>query len=364
MVKKALLVVAMLALLVTPAFAQRGYTQKQITFANDYSLSTPCTDIAWVKIYNLGTETASTIKGDRGGAVAVTNPITRTSTNSTLNASLGLVTWFSTAEKCDVEASVGGVIVRITDVRSVDTRIIVPKTTAPRTTWAKGGFVKQFGEQPVCVQEDGTAASGVDTEVNLALMHGLVFEFQNINTQTILVPNIAATGLDIAKDLTDTDGLELTQGIVASSPAAFTVGTDGAFHFLARVYLTDVSGTDDFLIGFRKAEAYQAAVDNYDEMAALNIISGDITIETILNAGATTSTDTTDNWADTTSKTVGVHVSAAGVVTYTIDGVAPTTTAAFTFDDAEVVVPFIYFIHDGDVAEATILQRWDCGLDN
>ena len=39
-------------------------------------------------------------------------------------------------------------------------------------------------------------------------------------------------------------------------------------------------------------------VDDYDEAAFLNVILGDIYIETILNNAATTSTDTTNNVTD------------------------------------------------------------------
>ena len=42
-------------------------------------------------------------------------------------------------------------------------------------------------------------------------------------------------------------------------------------------------------------------------------------------------------------------VSAAGVVTYTIDGVAPTVTAAYTFTAALGVIPFVRFLHAADV---------------
>jgi hypothetical protein len=62
--------------------------------------------------------------------------------------------------------------------------------------------------------------------------------------------------------------------------------------------LSDVDGTDDCAIGWRKAEAYQAAIDSYDEMAAINVIAGAIKIETILNNGTTATTDTTDTIAD------------------------------------------------------------------
>jgi hypothetical protein len=115
-------------------------------------------------------------------------------------------------------------------------------------------------------------------------------------------------------------------------------------------------------VGFRKAAAYTANIDDYTDFAVLNVISGDIYIETADDNAATTSTDTTDNWADGASKTLEVYVSAAGVVTYKIDGVAPTTTAAFTFDNGDTVVPFFYFLHAADVAGSVLLESWECGL--
>jgi hypothetical protein len=98
-------------------------------------------------------------------------------------------------------------------------------------------------------------------------------------------------------------------------------------------------------------------------MACLNVISGNIEIETILNGGATTTTDTTDNWANDGEHTLEIYVSAAGVVTYKIDGVAPTVTAAFTFDPAEVVVPFFFMLHaTASQAGAVLLESWEVGL--
>jgi hypothetical protein len=51
-----------------------------------------------------------------------------------------------------------------------------------------------------------------------------------------------------------------------------------------------------------------------------------------------------------------------GAVTYEIDGVAPTSVAAFSFDDAEVVVPFFYFLNDTDLVDTLEISEWECGL--
>lgn len=225
-------------------------------------------------------------------------------------------------------------------------------------------FVQEFFDaEPVSVAKAGAgAATGTAGDENLMKLNDSLWEYHILGTQTIVSPTMGVGGLDINMDQTADDGVELCLGINAANRGVFTVGTDAAFYAKMQFSIADVSGTDDCAFGFRKVEAYQAAIDNYDEMASLNVISGDIKIETILNGGATTTTDTTDNWADAATHTLEVYVSAAGVVTYKIDGAAPTTTAAFTFDDGEVVVPFFYFLNATDVAGEVVCKYFECGL--
>ncbi len=203
--------------------------------------------------------------------------------------------------------------------------------------------------------------TGTGGDENIMILPEGTLEYHMLGTQTLLgfIPN--ASGLDVSLDQTDDDGVEICGGILASSKLAFIVGTDPAFYAKMEFNIADVSGTDDCAFGFRKVEAYQANIDDYDEMAALNVISGNITIETILNAGATTSTDTTNNWADGETHELEVRVSAAGVVTYKIDEGTPATVAEFTFDDGEVIVPFFYFLHSSDVAGVVTLTHFECG---
>ncbi|KKL64956.1 hypothetical protein LCGC14_2159770, partial [marine sediment metagenome] len=88
-----------------------------------------------------------------------------------------------------------------------------------------------------------------------------------------------------------------------------------------------------------------------------------VNLETILNGGGTTTTDTTEtDVVDAGAHTYGIHVSAAGVVTYTFDGSAPTAVAAFTFDDGEVVVPFFFFLSNTTPSNC-IITDWEVGLD-
>lgn len=221
-----------------------------------------------------------------------------------------------------------------------------------------------FKDEPASVKKAGAgAATGTAGDENLMRVGGSMFEYHIVGTQTIVSPALGSAGLDIGMDQTDNDGVELTRGITSASSLAFTVGTSPAFYLKVKASIADVSGTDAFMVGFRKAEAYQADPDSYDEMASLLVNAGNIFGAQILNNAATDEDDTTDNWADGETHTLEVYVSAAGVVTYKIDGADPTTApASFTFDAAEVVVPFVYLRHDADVAGAVEIVSFDCGL--
>ena len=220
-----------------------------------------------------------------------------------------------------------------------------------------------FEMAPVSVALSGAGAAVTTTGVTgLMNQDGTIFEVRNIGTQTIVAPVWGSTGLDIARDLTNNDGTEITQGCTSRARHAYTVGTDAPVYFEVTTYITDVSGTDQYLIGWRKAEAYQADWNDYDELAAFNVVSGAISVSEILNNAATVTTDTTNAWADTTSKTLRIEVAVNGKVTFFIDGSTPTIAVGHTFDAGEVIVPFLYLVHDTDVAEATLLTSWRCGL--
>lgn len=237
----------------------------------------------------------------------------------------------------------------------------------PRIFWDENYVYENWQQNPVVSKVGGGASSGVSGDTNVMQTRFNTFEYNIKGTQTITAPSIASvsagvSALNIGMDQTDNDGVEICPGIVSANPQAFLVGTDRAFFFRVRFSIADVSGTDDMAIGFREAEAYQANIDDYTDMAVLNVISGDIYIETILANAATVSTDTTQNWADGETHELKVLVSAAGVVTYQIDGAAPTVTAAYTFTSGLYVVPFIFFLHAADVAGAVNILEYECGF--
>jgi hypothetical protein len=168
-----------------------------------------------------------------------------------------------------------------------------------------------------------------------------------------------ANGLLVSLDLIATEGAEYNFGPRNNARHAFTIGTSPAFFFEVGLYINDMDGADPYVIGFRKVEANNATFSSYTDYATIGMIAGssttNVVLATELNAGGQTVTDTTDAWGgDGSINTLRVLVSAAGVVTYTINGVAPTVTAAFTFDNTDVVMPFIRLTHSASPTEVDI----------
>jgi len=220
--------------------------------------------------------------------------------------------------------------------------------------------LETFEQDPVTSGKAGGAATGTAEDENVLCMGSNMFEYHIKGTQTILAPVLAATGLAVTMDEDAGDGIELTQGILARSKQAMVIGTD-EFYLKCRASIADVSEVAELAVGFHKAEAYQVNIDDYADMAVLNSIIGAINIETMVGGAGTVTTDTTNTWTNGQIKTFEVYVSRGGVVTYKIDGSAPTVVAAYTFTDALTVVPFFYFFH-GATPAAVVIEEWECGL--
>lgn len=195
---------------------------------------------------------------------------------------------------------------------------------------------------PSCVIPTGVAAT---TDL-LAFENGMIMEQFIIGTQTLLAPRMgaAALGLTVSCDLTNAEGKEYNFGAArTSSKHSFTIGTSPAFFMELRFTCNDVSSLEPAYFGFRQTEANNAVYTAYNEFClyGLNdgIAPGDCAISTRKAGGAVVNTDTNDAWADTTTHTLRILVSAAGVVTFMFDGAPPTVTQAFTFTNGIVVHP-------------------------
>lgn len=229
-----------------------------------------------------------------------------------------------------------------------------------------------FRQSPI-LQSNATTGvdpTGATGDINIMSLEKGIFMEQFIlgAGQTIICPRVDTQGLNVSGDLTAAEGFEYNWGAGrANSKHSFTIGTSAAFFLEWRFRVADVSGLEPCYIGFRKTQANQAAgaIANYTDFVGygLNdgIAPGDCAISTQLNTGGLTNTDTNDAWADGTTHTLRIHVSAAGVVTFLFDGAPPTVTQAFTFDNGDVVHPFWRHEYNAAAPGAIDWVSMECG---
>lgn len=206
--------------------------------------------------------------------------------------------------------------------------------------------------------------TGVTGNTNRALFRGGLSALYHVKgTQTLLGPLLdTADGLDISQDQTDNDGVEYVFGSDSDfGPFTFKTGTDEPFFIRGKFKIADVSGTDDFWLGFRERETLQANFDDYTDAAGLNVILGDIYRETILNNAATVSTDTTLNWADGETHTLEVRVVGRNAYFF-VDGVRPNITGAqYTFASGLFLVPSVFFLQATTSPGKVFLKELEVG---
>jgi hypothetical protein len=237
-----------------------------------------------------------------------------------------------------------------------------------------------FKTGAVCTKSTGAVCAGGNGDTENLMFSGErshLLEEHFKAASTTLMPQLAAGGLEISLQQLDNVGSEFTQGLTSRSRAYYTVGTD-AFYFKATATLTDVSGSDPFCVGLRTPKAYQAVAsvadvyNNYsaasDEVVAVCVgVAGGgspIALHTYTKVGAAAVTNTTlaATWADTATHTIELDVSAAGAVTYKIDGAADGNAVAFSGTGAVKYIPFIIQVHSTDLADSVLLSLWETGL--
>lgn len=190
--------------------------------------------------------------------------------------------------------------------------------------------------------------------------------------QTILGPVGATSGIDVACDQTDNEGLEIFSNAFCADGAPLAVGFDAAFYMLIKFAIQTINGCDDLFIGFRTRELVNATFENYDTYFGLGLNTaatpGALKVRNELNGGGADNTDTTQTIASATDLQVKVLVAANGVATVQHDAAvpgtlaAPTATAAFTFDDGDQLVPTFRFLHANAAQAGTIvIKDWEVG---
>lgn len=232
------------------------------------------------------------------------------------------------------------------------------------TTW-----IEHFTQSPIMQSNvnTGAAPSGVTGDINLMCLQGgeIMHQFILGAGQTIVAPRMNNTGLLVSLDLTVDEGAEYNWGVATSSKHSYTVGTSPAITFIMSFAVADVTGAGPILMGFRRNVANNASFAAYSDFAAIGLDNGinpgTIIIERQLNTGGVVTTNTTNAWVDGANHTLRIDVSATGVVTFGIDSVAPIATAAFTFDNGDIIIPFFHFLHDAVAPGAIHWTDMVCG---
>jgi len=219
------------------------------------------------------------------------------------------------------------------------------------------------GEDLVCRDQSAYGACAGNTTLVPCICstsNGSSFSWIPLVTAT-LAPDMDAGSLDIAGDQVDNDGSLLAWGVPGVSGAPFIIGRDPAFHMCTEVAVADITGIDNnIMAGFLEFgdESFNAdfeAMNSYAGIgilgtAAAGVTAEDVTIKTEDDGAGVTTTDTTDDATEAVKYKYCTYVSATGAVTYTFNGAAPTATAAFSFDDGIMVIPFMNYLHTNDVA--------------
>lgn len=223
------------------------------------------------------------------------------------------------------------------------------------------------GQLGACMQSDGTACSGTNTEINVVeLPSGNKMTVYVVGTVTAPGVDMDAGSLDIAGDQINNEGVELFwSNRYGGDLAAFTVG-EQAFYQCATMAIEDASGTDDLQFGWRLYEPIQAAFDSYNTFAAFSVAYGtaanpaNVGTETA-DGGGTTQTASLKTWADNASHTMCIYVSAAGAVTYYWDDLAVPGAVAYSFTAGDIVIPFIKILQDTGLTGEVDLTEWKMG---
>jgi hypothetical protein len=208
-----------------------------------------------------------------------------------------------------------------------------------------------FATAPISASAVGGAATGAAGDHNVLYTKFNAYEYYVIGTQTVLAPSMDTFGLNLVQTATAGQGIELCLGTTALSSNSYVIGRDAAFFMKMNFKVQDASGANPLIIGFRTAAAFNATLSSYTDFAAIGIVgtAGHIQTETQLATGGVVTTDTTQLWADGEVHMLGIYVSSTGVVSYSIDGNAPTVVAAYTFANGLTVIPFARFTEAADL---------------
>lgn len=230
-------------------------------------------------------------------------------------------------------------------------------------------FDRQDFNEPVFeIQDDFTAKSLTDGEVNLAMGHGgILFEYRNEQTQTTSPVIFTATsGLDISGDdgATGNEGVEIYLGASQNTTTGYLVAQTDQLCFSVNVTVALIAGTDQLVIGWRANAAYDAAnvYTNYGDYAVVGInnIDGSVFGLSDSTTGAAETDDSTTDWANGETKTLKQCIDGAGLVHAYLDGTLVAETNRTTAIDSGIVMnPFISYLDVAATAANPVINWWE-----
>lgn len=226
-----------------------------------------------------------------------------------------------------------------------------------------------FDEGHTVMQDDGTAKSLTDAEVNYVTgspLGAITYREEQTKTASSWVTLNGLLDLS-ADDTTDNEGVEILFGGDGSNPTLnqwMEAGTQGGC-VAASVTIADISGTDQVQIVFRQNEAFADGAD-YTTYTVWNTVGVNATDGSIVSSQEVSeATDTDDsgvNWADGETRALKVCVTKGGVPTayysdaytasqvfndYPVYHAIPMTNTGSTLTAGTGLFPFLSYLAAG-----------------
>lgn len=215
----------------------------------------------------------------------------------------------------------------------------------------------------------GAAKTLTDAATNMVLGSPLgIIQFREELAKTTSSWVDANGTLDITADNTTNDeGVEIALGDSVGGAGGWVVSrsaTNGAGCFAVNFTIALIAGTDQFVIGWRKAEAFQdvAAYAGYADWSVVGINNVDGSIFSLgeVNGGGTLSDDSGVNAANGETHTLKSCIAATtGVPSAYLDGLPITMTNSGTAKTSAIAMyPFISYLQAGGAVDAGITINW------
>ena len=296
----------------------------------------------------------------------------------TKTAATGAITENTTIDSSG-NLSLGGTLTRLTPANIIDWDYISCPSPIVSSPTGEGGAHGVMADGEIfSMLFPGLNGQVTPVQCRMVGAHTVAAEgFGVVGTIPATDTNNTVAGLNLQGDAATADntGIEMVfGGTQFGGGAACTIGTH-AMTFDATFHSVDYTDQDAVTIGFRKAQEFDtshggilAAASGdpgYTDFVAFGVQSADdVQIATALNDGSRTYTDSTQATAASKNHRFKITVSSAGVVTYEHIGAAvmdagtlaaPSTTATYTFDDGDTVVP--YLIIQSTNADSAIMLK-------